>query len=186
MSLYATIVEMGRAWFRYGTHAGANETCLDAKPGTHDPTKHRQGTSDPGNYFGAFSGDFLGPEDVRYEKVLVGLKPDDDAPQVYSTQPGGSFEVSCQRPGTTDDRDMVRGLRVTSRYIELFGRRLIEVLEGEPRWLIGGGQPDRMLSGNGRWMTVQQGDGNFVTYDLSRGAPRPETAVWSAWTGRIR
>lgn len=52
---------------------------------------------------------------------------------------------------------------------------------------VGGGPVDKMVSNNGRFVTVQQGDGNFVTYDLQLGPEGdPNAAVWSAWSGRIQ
>lgn len=47
----------------------------------------------------------------------------------------------------------------------------------------GGGRVSEMWSPDGRYVTVMQGDGNFVTYDTEG----PEwTPRWSAWHGRIR
>ena len=77
-----TILEMARAWFQGDAGPGGNELFLDAKPGTDDPTKFRQGNHTPGLIFGVQSGDFLqdrGPNDPprRLEKVLVTTGPND-------------------------------------------------------------------------------------------------------------
>lgn len=45
---------------------------------------------------------------------------------------------------------------------------------------------DRMTSSNGRFVTIQQNDGNFVTYDAQLGPiGSPDAAIWSAWGGKI-
>jgi len=45
------------------------------------------------------------------------------------------------------------------------------------------GSSDRMISADGKWVTVQQGDGNLVQYQvLPSGAWK---ATWSSWTGRL-
>lgn len=45
---------------------------------------------------------------------------------------------------------------------------------------------DRMISGDSRFVTIQQGDGNFVTYDSSLGPVGDRNAaIWSAWGGKI-
>ena len=45
---------------------------------------------------------------------------------------------------------------------------------------------DRMTSLDGRFVTVQQGDGNFVTYDTALGpVGDASAAVWSAWSGKV-
>ena len=45
---------------------------------------------------------------------------------------------------------------------------------------------DRMTSINGRFVTIQQGDGNFVTYDRELGpVGDPAAAIWSAWGGKV-
>ena len=49
-----------------------------------------------------------------------------------------------------------------------------------------GAPVDRMTSPDGRFVTVQQGDGNFVTYDAALGpVGDPNAAVWSAWGGKV-
>lgn len=42
--------------------------------------------------------------------------------------------------------------------------------------------PSAMWSPRGRFVTQQQDDGNFVTYDTG---VNPWKAVWSAWTGKL-
>lgn len=51
----------------------------------------------------------------------------------------------------------------------------------------GGGVTNKMVSSDGRFVTVQQTDGNFVTYSLELGPEGdPNAAVWSAWHGHIQ
>lgn len=185
--MLSTIIEMGRAWFRAYTSSMGNETALDAKLGTNDPVKHRMGTFDKGNGFGHISGDFLVGDSTnpsRQEKVRIGLTPDDDsavAHWIAEGKPGGAFQVSLQRPGTDDDPNQIKVLCATTRYIELFGRRLIEIVGGIPTWKIGGAAPavdaDHLISSNGRFTLYMQGDGNLVIYRNDTGAP-----IWASNT----
>ena len=180
--IWALLEEMARAWFRKAAHEGGNELMLDGKPGTNDPTKFRQGTYDAGGYFGAFSGDWLkqgvrsdtplGTE--RYEKVLVSLKPDDDpeARPFLNDQPGGAFEIRCQKPGTTEDRDNIFGLRTTWQHHEIFGHKVAtRHPDGSVTWHrgIGGGAASqtRFYSDDRRYCFNVQGDGGgkIVQYD---------------------
>lgn len=191
--MFRNILEFGRAWFRASDSPEANELCLDAKPHTMDPTKVRQGTFDPGNYFGAFSGDFLvgDPENpTRYEKVLVALKPDDDSAvrQFWETHPGGVFEVFTQAAGTSDDAHMIRALRISAMYVELFGHRLItRHPDGSVTWHLGegGGSPaSRFYSDDGRYCFNVQGDdgGKIVQYDTHGSS---DESGWTA-VGELR
>ena len=161
-----TIKELGRANFHAAEGPSGNELYLDAKPDTNDPTKFRQGTFDFGNYFGAFSGDFLeGPTDnpVRYEKVLVSLKPDDDSGNIGTNHSAGCLEVYLMPKDSTEDSDMVRVLRLTTKYIEFYGRK-IATPDG---FLCGGsGQNSpRFHHEGGAYVTIYQSDGNIVTYN---------------------
>ena len=181
--MLSTIIEMGRAWFRAGASALSNETFLDAKPNTYDPVKHRMGTFDRGNYYGAFSGDLLAgdfAEPVRYEKVLIGLKPDDDPESIHAMEPGGSFEVRCQQPNSREDATMSPpGLRVTSRHVELFGRKVAtRQNDGNVTFMFGGGGSvgDSLTSSDGRYKLVMQGDGNLVIYR------QDGSVVWATYT----
>ena len=178
--MLSSLIEMGRAWFRADTSSNGNETMLDAKPNTNDPTKHRQGTYDRRNYFGAFSGDFLvgnSDQPTRLERVLIGLKPDDDPlarAALDTDHPGGAYEVSCQRPGTSDDPNMVNGLRVTSRFVELHGVKIVERTLGGTTVLIGGtggASRDLLTSSDGRFTLIMQTDGNLVIYRNADGVP---------------
>ena len=48
----------------------------------------------------------------------------------------------------------------------------------------GGG--NLMASPDGRFVTVQQGDGNLVTYDTQIGPVGTiKAAIWSAWDGKL-
>lgn len=199
MGLLTTLLEMPRAWFRGHTGDGGNELFLDAKPDTRDPVKVRQGTFDPGNYFGALSGDFLSgnpDEPRRAEKVLVGLLPDDDSAVrhwIEDGMPGGVFQVATQKAGTDDDAGMIRGLRISARYAEVYGVRLATRHDdGRVEWHVGGGGGSgvahELRSKNGRFvMPLQETDGNFVIYDTTKGpVGDPEAAIWDAASGRWR
>lgn len=68
-----------------------------------------------------------------------------------------------------------------------FTLTVVDTVSSAFRQLFGGAaSTDRMCSVDGRFTTVQQGDGNFVTYDANLGPLSPETAIWSAWHGKIR
>ena len=185
------LANMNRAWFRAYISNGGNELALDAKPNTHDPTKFRQGTFDAGNYFGAFSGDFLVGDPAnptRYEKILVGFKPDDDAharPSIAQGLPGGAIDIFCQTPGRVDDAGMVRSLRLTSRYVELFGHKLAtRNADGTITWHVGAGvAAGRQYHEGGQFVTVYQNDGHVVEYDMRT---TPWTPLWSNWTGLLK
>ena len=177
------IVDMGRAWFRAGDSPGSNETFLDAKPDTRDPVKHRMGTFDKGNYYGAFSGDLLvgNPEEpTRLEKVLVGLKPDDDPESREVMEHGGSFEVRCQRPNTREDGTMSPpGLRVTSRWIELFGKKVARRNDDgsvDISAFPSSANTDTIYSQNRNYELRMQNDGNLVIYR------RDGSVLWASGT----
>ena len=150
-----------------------NEVAIDEKAGAADPVKLRMGAweSVGTGYLGAISCDRLEgavANPVRREKCLIAFKMD----------PIPTVEIYVQRTATsTEDRDMVRALRINAQGAEF----------GVPIRAIATGATDRMISPDGRFTTIQQGDGNFVTYDASL-APigNPAGAVWSAWSGRIR
>src|SRR3990167_1183370 len=190
-----TILEMARAWFQGDAGPGGNELFLDAKPGTDDPTKFRQGNHPPGLLFGAMSGDFLqergNDPPRRLEKVLVTMGPNDaEAVRhwIAEGKPGGRWKIAVQRAGTEDDENMIPVLDCTEGYIEVFGRKVaLRGANGDFTWLMGtGNQPDRMVDPTGRFVTIQQGDGNFVTYDAQKGPiGSSDAAVWSAWFGKV-
>src|SRR3990167_4194360 len=95
---------------------GTNEVTVDAK--VDDPAKIRLGSWLSG-YFGAISGDRLAAHPTttesptRYEKVLIALKEDEDAPKGSN---GGCVEIFLQRPNTADDKNMIRVLTLTTNY----------------------------------------------------------------------
>ena len=101
---------------------------------------------------------------------------------------GGGWKIAVQRAGTEDDENMIPVLDCTEGYIEVFGRKVaLRGANGDFTWLMGtGNQPDRMVDPTGRFVTIQQGDGNFVTYDAQKGPiGSSDAAVWSAWFGKV-
>jgi len=207
MSLH-TILDMGRAWFRGDVSAAGNEVYLDAKPGTEDPVGYRGGNFTPGLYFRKDSGDLLAPknpddppdaEPRRLEKVMVGYGPEDDsdvAHWIAEGKPGGSWNLSCQRPGTEDDGNMIRVIRATSRYLEFFGRKICRRnADGSWEWLMGGAAstPGRFYHEGGTFCTIYQRDGHVVQYKIvdAAGNPLPETewpnnVCWTNQQGVVR
>lgn len=141
--------------------AGSFETFGDnellLKSSKDDPPKFRQESPGPGRSLGCFSFGRNGGE-----RVLVEAKLSEDGQS-------GEFGVWCfdeARGGTEDNRMGDPILYITSKGINV--------------------KTDRMTSADGRFVTVQQGDGNFVTYDTQRGiVGDPKAAIWSAWTGVI-
>lgn len=140
-----------------------NELAIDSAPGYDDPPKLRLGCWSGTGSLGCLSADLLGGDSSnpdRHEQILIELRHDDDFPK------DGPF-MPCIEAYFQD----VRVLRLTKTYLELFGQRV--------------GASDRMTSGNGRFVTIQQDDGNFVTYDRTLGPIGDATAaVWSAWGGK--
>lgn len=211
MGLLTTILEMPRAWFRGHAGEGGNELFLDAKPDTGDPVKVRQGTFDKGLHFGALSGDLLSgnpDEPRRAEKVLVGLLPDDDSAVrhwIDDEMPGGVFQVGTQKAGTDDDAGMIRTLRLSARYAELYGQRLATRHEdGRVEWHLGGGGSsagpsnrfyhEPLPNGLVPFVTIHQRDGHVVLYQIVSDdgrTPIPEAewgahAVWSNLHGQLK
>lgn len=133
---------------------GDNEILL--KSTKDDPAKIRMESPGPGRSLGCYSFGRDGKE-----KVLIQGKLSEDGLR-------GEFGIWLydeSRPGTEDDK---------------MGNPLFYVT---PSGLGNPAAPviDRMTSQDGRFVTVQQGDGNFVTYDLQKGAlGEPSAAVWAS------
>jgi len=175
-----TILEMARAWFQGDAGPGGNELFLDAKPGTDDPTKFRQGNHTPGLIFGVQSGDFLqdrGPNDPprRLEKVLVTTGPNDAETVrhwIAEGKPGGRWKIAVQRAGTEDDANMIPVLDCTEGYVEVFGRKVaLRGANGDFTWLMGGAGAvvSFLRSPNAAYELELQDDGNFVIYHEAAG-----------------
>lgn len=102
-----------------------------------------------------------------------------------ATNPKGEFNFLCNDGSGTGDRAMKKIFSFTATGVTHMSPEFAASMRS---WLGGGGGAagDRMVSSSGQFVTVQQGDGNFVTYDLARGAlGDPNAAVWSSWTGKV-
>lgn len=162
----------------HGTLRGyLNEIAFDQKDRTFDdPVKLRFGAfapvdGRPNFYIAAISLDVLeGDADnpTRREKGFIALRLDPDP----------TIEVYLQRTAqTTEDADMRCVLRLSSAGLESRVPLLTPAVQ----------MTDRMQSADGRFVTIMQADGNFVTYDLSLGPlGAPEAAIWSAWGGKLQ
>lgn len=80
-----------------------------------DPPKVRQG-SKRHTIYGCYSGNHVEDGGTQREKVLVIHRQDEE----FLGQHGGSIDIFLQRPGTTDDRNMVRVETITTRYKKLY------------------------------------------------------------------
>src|SRR3990167_10125215 len=161
-------------WAQLG-QVSPNELGLDQKhpslvpPEGKDTVKFRIGSW--AGMFGWISGDRLhGDERNPNRSEKVGIK--------LGEGPGdcGVLEVHLMKPNATDDEDMVKVVTMTPSGIE-FHVPVTGLLMGKT---------DRMVNRQSeRFVTVQQGDGNFVTYDTAKGpVGEPSAAVWSAWGGK--
>lgn len=104
-----------------------DETFLVPRKSFVDATKHRLGAwlRHPFGWLGGYSFNiFDGDEDdpVQYEKVLVGVRHDDDFPKDVEAF---EFVVMGHYPGERGDMGRRHEwLRVTSQYVEAFGQRI--------------------------------------------------------------
>lgn len=84
--------------------------------GPGDPCKIRRGQAHPTHtIYGCDSGDRI-VDGVHREKTLVIYREDED----FLGQDGGAIDIFLQRPGTTDDRNMIRVKTITTRYERLY------------------------------------------------------------------
>ena len=149
-------------WAQVG-EVSPNEGALDQKhpslvpPEGRDAIKFRFGSWS--GLFGWISGDRLtGDERNPTRREKVGIK-------IWETVgDGGLVEVYCQRPNTTEDRDMIRVLTLTAWGIE-FHVPVTGVVAAPPR-------VSRFYSDDGRYAYNVQGDltpefphGRIVQYD---------------------
>lgn len=171
-------------------HAYTNEIALDqledgntGHPDFDDPVKFRFGAfrpwdNRPSYYIAAISMDVLGhsatdntpDQPFRIEIGFIALKLDPDP----------CIEIYLQTQAAyASDADMKCVLRISAKGLELDPKHAGGM---SARGFGASGTPDKMVSPDGRFVTQQQNDGNFVTYDTS---VTPWKAVWSAWGGRI-
>ncbi len=163
------LFELRRAIFH---DVGDNETALDGQPGFDDPVKHRMGAT-ISRVYGILSGDRLGIS--RKECTMLQFRENDRHPG----QDGGQFRFFAQRPGTEDDANMIPLLDLDTD--KAVFHVPVEGLGGG-----GGAYPDSMWSPDGLFVTQQQSDGNFVSYELARPFDRGRfRALWSSWGGKV-
>ena len=151
----------------------ANEACNRTKDNFADPAKYRGGAGPNSPIKIIYSGESK-RADGQWEEIGLLKFAQDERHRGDPFNFTGEIELFCRHhvPGTGDDQQFKRVARFRHDGIEFF----------VPVNLSGA---DRMTSNNGRFVTVQQGDGNFVTYDTEI-APvgTPAAAVWSAWGGK--
>lgn len=129
-----------------------NEVSLDGKAGVDDPVKYRGG-SFLSESLNIISGDHLSGDTgspARAEKVMIMLKR-------YGPGPthGGMVEIFVQDWNTSDDAGMRRAITITPDQIEF--HKPVKMLPCCS-------QQDTLVSSNGKYKLVMQGDGNLVIY----------------------
>jgi hypothetical protein len=162
-----------------------NEVSLLEKKAAHDPTKFRVGGWLPESgvgYLGALSFNSLfggdGPGNTtQHEKIMVAFKVD--------PYPVTEFYFQ-RRADTTEDRDMVRALRLSATEAEFSVPIKAPNLVNGAIVVTADQHPGAMWSPDGHFVTQQQPDGNFVSYELAYpfdvGVYR---ALWSSFGGKI-
>ena len=139
-----------------------------------DPPKVRCRAPAASGVKGTYSFDTQRP-DGRYEEIGWVMGKQDER---YRSDPydyTGQIDLNVRRyiPGTQDDPQFKKIMEVrwdsVTYHVPIIGAGAVA------------GQPDRMTSRNGRFVTVQQDDGNFVTYDTTRGeVGTPAAAVYAS------
>lgn len=158
---------------------GTNEISIVST--VKDPPKVRLG-ADAGGSLGCFSFNrgthevvlLQGKIDERYRSVA------DEGTSPRPTELVGELRVDLlrpRRPGDTDDSQMVPVLTLRHDGVTCHVPGL--VAQAEPR--VGA-----MWSEDGLFVTQQQSDGNFVSYELARPFDRGRfRALWSSWGGKV-
>jgi len=158
-----TIALLEQGFFR----AYANEIALDTKASFRDPVKFRGGAWWPDSWLVIIGGDYLQGNESnprRGERGFFGIRHDDDYPKESLAQEFALFLTDPDRDGDQYQRNV---LRVTTRYMELFGRRVS----------FDGGTLRSYLAA-GRWeLHVQESDGNFVLYEDVQGTKCARWAI---------
>ena len=164
-------------WAQVG-EVSPNEGAIDQKhpslvpPEGRDAIKWRFGSWS--GLFGWISGDRLtGDERNPTRREKVGIKIGETAGD------GGLVEVYCQRPNTTEDRDMIRVMTLTSGFVE-FHVPIRDFVAAAPR-------VTRLVTDNGRYVWNIQGDsdadspfGAMVIYDTWVGGVPVDESRWRA------
>ncbi len=165
---YATIFQQAGAALKAIVSGRANELVYDEEPGqTPDALKFRFGTRGSDRMacitIDRISG--YGDNTTRRELGYIKFGHDDNYPKDVDV---ACVEISLTKPGVDGDAGEVTVFRMGLK-------KGLEVLVGG---VPVGAASDRIYSADGRYYTVQQGDGNLVTYDTVDGH-----AVWSSLCG---
>lgn len=187
-----TIIELAGGWLR----GGKNEVFLDAKQSFDDPVKYRGGAWSPAGWLVIVSGDVLSGDDAdprRNERGFFGIRHDDDFPKTQNAQ---EFALYLTAPNLEGDAAQRCALRLTSRYLEVWGQRMpIPTAPGWPSPVVPPPSPHervtRLWSGDGRycWNTQSDDGGKIVQYDTwqpGTSTPEPDEARWrpvAQWRG---
>ena len=159
----------------YVAQVSPNEVSIDQKHPDllpkegRDPCKLRFGSWTE-DIFGWISGDRLvGDKEKPTRREKLGIK--------LGLDPGDRnvFSVSLQRPNTTDDANMTRVVEMYHDQIKF----LVPVVG-----VAMSASPDRITSKDGKYVTVQQGDGNLVTYRATNGVISGP-ALWASGVDEI-
>ena len=168
-----TIHLLQDGWLR----AYRNEVALDTRPEFHDPAKLRMGAWWTDSYLAIVSGDLLTGDPARPrrdERGFFGIRHNDSYPKDANAQ---EFVINLTDPGCSgQDPCQKTRLRLTTEFLELFGRRV---------HLDGGGSAPRSFLQAGRFeLHLQESDGNFVLYEVVQGAACARWAItWLAHNG---
>ena len=153
----------------YGSLAYVNGELLNTAK-VDDPPAYRTGSRTGG--LGKFSGDIIRSDGVREECVLLQFKEDERHPGSKA----GEVTLHLRRPN--DDGDSAMVLALTIRHDGLTFHVPANLGSGTS-----GGDGGRFYHEGGRFVTIYQGDGHVVTYDMH--VPGWQ-AVWSSWSGLLK
>ena len=163
------IKDLLQGWFR----GYRNEVALDTKPEFHDPVKYRGGAWWTDSWLVLVGGDLLSgdPNDPRRnERGIFGIRHNDSYPKADNAQ---EFAVIITDPGQEGDEYQRCVLRLTSSFLELFGRKVnLDSITTAPT--------GRFYSPNRQWCWNYQDDGSVVLYDTHN---NPDETTWTAKYG---
>ena len=156
---------------RYSMYNG--ERRLDAL--VDDPVADRMGSRS--RSIGKRSGDHLRPDGTRDELILDQLKRDE---RHWPRDPlVGEIARHLRAPGQSGADTLIETVRFDGVTYH------VPIIAAAGIVGISSTRTDRMTSADGRFVTVQQGDGNFVTYDTAKGPVGDATAaVWASGVTR--